>query len=62
MQGWRGGLLSSTGKELLVKTVAQAMPTYTVQCFLLPKTFCEELKMLIAKFWWSRDLGKRKIH
>ncbi|KAM2190433.1 hypothetical protein ACFX1Q_026403 [Malus domestica] len=62
LQGWRGGLLSSAGKELLVKTMAQALPMYTMQCFLLPKSFCEELNMMIAKFWWSGEPGKRKIH
>ena len=62
LQSWRGGLLSSAGREILVNTVAQVLPTYSMQCFLLPKTFCEELNMLIAKFWWSGDPGKRKIH
>ena len=62
LQSWRGGLLSSAWREILVKTVAQALPMYSIQCFLLPKTFCEDLNMLIAKFWWSGDPGKRKIH
>ena len=62
LQGWRGGFLSSAGKELLVKTVAQELPMYTMQCFLLPKSFCEELNMMIAKFWWSGEPGKHKIH
>lgn len=62
LQSWRDGFLSSAGHELLVKTVAQALPMYSMQCFLLPKLFCEELNMMIAKFWWSGDLGKRKIH
>nr|XP_028952454.1 uncharacterized protein LOC114822290 [Malus domestica] len=62
LQSWRGGLLSSTGRELLVKTVAQALPLYSMQCFLLPKSFCEELNVMIAKFWWSGDPGKRKRH
>ena len=50
LQSWKGGLLSSAGRELLVKTVAQALPMYSMQCFLLPKSFCEELNMMIAKF------------
>ena len=45
-----------------MKTVAQALPMYSMQCFLLPISFCEELNMLIAKFWWSGDSGKQKIH
>ncbi|KAM1318298.1 hypothetical protein ACFX13_003583 [Malus domestica] len=50
------------GCELLVKTVAQALPMYSMQCFLLPKSFCEELNMMIAKYWWSGDPSRRKIH
>lgn len=62
LQSWKGGLLSSACRELLVKTVAQALPIYSMQCFLLPKSFCEELNMMIAKFWKSGDPGKWKIH
>lgn len=62
LQSSRGGLLSCAGRELLVKTVAQALPMYYMQCFLLPKFFCEELNTMIAKFWWSSDPGKLKIH
>ena len=46
----------------LVKTVAHALPMYSMQCFLLPKTFGGDLNRLIAKFWWCGDPGKWKIH
>ena len=62
LNGWRGSLLSSAGKEILIKTVAQAVPVYTMQTFLLPKTFCDELNQIVAKFWWGREAGKRRIH
>lgn len=62
LQSWWGGLLSSAGRELFVKTVAQVLPMYSMQCFLLPKSFCEELNMMIAKFWWIGDPSKRKIY
>lgn len=31
------------GKEVLLKSVAQPMPTYSMSVFLLLKTFCENL-------------------
>ena len=39
------------GKEILIKVVAQAIPTYTISCFKLPDTLCEELMSIdrIAK-------------
>ncbi|KAB2605937.1 S ribonuclease [Pyrus ussuriensis x Pyrus communis] len=56
LNGWRGSLLSSAGKEILIKTVAQVVPLFTMQTFLLPKTLCEELGQMVAQFWWQREL------
>lgn len=62
LHGWKGKLLSSADKVLLIKVVTQALPAYAMQNFLLPKTFCEELQYLMAPFWWSSDVETQKIH
>ena len=37
VQGWKEKLLSKAGKEIFVKVVAQAIPSYTMSCFDLTK-------------------------
>ena len=46
-------MLSRAGKEVLIKAVAQAIPTYTMSVFQLPSKLCEELDGLYARFWWG---------
>ena len=62
LQGWKGKLLSKTGKEVLIKVVTQSIPTYTIGEFQLPKKFCNELNAMCARFWWSQVSNERKIH
>ena len=53
LQGWEEKLLSQAGREVLIKAVVQAIPTYTMSCFKLPIGLCTELESLIRKFWWG---------
>ena len=46
-----GKLLSQAGREVLLKVVIQAIPTYTMGCFKLPIGLCNEIEVLIKKFW-----------
>ena len=53
LQGWEEKLISQAGREVLIKAVVQAIPTYTMNCFKLPIGFCEALEGLIRRFWWG---------
>lgn len=54
LASWKEKLLSKAGKEVLIKAVAQAIPTYTISCFKIPDSLCEELTSLIRNFWWGQ--------
>ena len=62
LQGWKGMLLSRASKEILIKAVAQSIPTYAMSVFQIPMKLCDELDALCAKFWWGQVRNERKIH
>ena len=51
LASWKEKLLSKAGKEVLIKAVAQAIPTYTMSCFKIPDFLCDEMTSLIRNFW-----------
>ena len=57
-----GILLSRASKEILIKVVAQSIPTYTISVFQIPLKLCAELDALCAKFWWGQFGNEQKIH
>lgn len=50
---WKEKLLSKAGKDNLIKAVAQAIPTYSISCFKIPNSLCDEFTSLIRNFWWG---------
>jgi hypothetical protein len=62
LQDWKLKFLSQAGKEILIKAVIQAIPSYCMSVFLLPKTLCEEINKLMQKFWWSHFNKDSNVH
>ena len=48
---WKEKFISKAGWEVLIKTVAQAIPTYAMSLFKLPKSMCGSINSLLAKYW-----------
>ena len=57
---WSDKNVSLAGKEVLIKSVAQALPTYIMSVFKLPKGLCDDLMRMIRLYWWGAEEGKRK--
>nr|XP_027083472.1 uncharacterized protein LOC113705760 [Coffea arabica] len=51
LRGWKEKLLSNAGKEVLLKSVVLAMPTYAMAYCKLPKTLCKNICKEMANFW-----------
>ena len=62
MHGWKQRLLSQRGREILIKSVIQAIPVYAMQCYLLPKGFLNKLMVYVQRFFWGGDPYVRHIH
>lgn len=47
------------GREILLKSIVQAIPTYAMSMFLLPWKICKEIMSLMSKFGgiWPKKLG-----
>lgn len=52
---WNTILLSKGGKEVLLKAVAQAIPTYTMYVFLITPTLCDRMENKMNRYWWSHN-------
>lgn len=53
IQRWQTRPISQAGKSVLLRTVAQAIPSYAMTCFLLPKSLCSNLEQLFNNYWWK---------
>jgi hypothetical protein len=55
-------MLSQAGKEVLIKSVAQAIPSYCMSVFLLPMSIGDEIEKMLNSFWWGiKENGSKGI-
>jgi hypothetical protein len=51
ISGWKEKLLSMGGKEVLIKSIAQASPVYAMMVFKIPKIVCKGITDAISQYW-----------
>ena len=62
INGWKEKLLSLGGKEILIKSIAQAVPVYAMMVFKIPKKICKRITNAISQYWWGDDNDHKRIH
>ena len=51
VMGWKEKNISKAGREVLSKTVAQAIPTYSMSIFKIPRAVCDRMNSVLANYW-----------
>jgi hypothetical protein len=54
---WDDNHKSQAAKEILIKSIAQAIPVYVMSVFKLPLGLCDELTKMIRRYWWGAENG-----
>lgn len=63
IKSWESRFLSKAGKELMLKSVAQALPSYTMNVFLLLGELCKDMEQMMCNYWWKSNSNSNKgIH
>ena len=62
VMGWKEKFISKAVREILIKTIAQVIPTYTMSIFKLSKALRDSINSTLAKYWWGQTKDEKKIH
>jgi len=63
INSWSGKCLSKAGREVMIKYVLQAIPSYVMSIFRLPTTLVDSIEKMMNSFWWGHGRSsQRGIH
>jgi hypothetical protein len=63
INSWSSKCLSKAGREVMIKSVLQALPSYVMSIFLLPASIITNIENMINSFWWGcGGSSNRGIH
>lgn len=59
LAGWKQQSLSMAGRTILIKFVIQAIPSFTMQTFLIPHSVTKKINTLMKNFFWGFNREKK---
>ncbi|CAJ2649711.1 unnamed protein product [Trifolium pratense] len=63
INSWSSKCLSKAGREVLIKSVLQAIPSYVMSIFLIPGSLIDAIEKMMNSFWWGHGGSNNKgIH
>ncbi|XP_062152046.1 uncharacterized protein LOC133860461 [Alnus glutinosa] len=62
VDGWKEKFLSQVVKEILIKAVVQALPTYCMSVFWQLQSLCKSLNSIMSRFWWGHKSNQGRVH
>ena len=53
--------MSKADKEVMIKSVLQAIPSYLMSVYLLPDTTIKVVERMMNSFWWGGGVNNKGI-
>ena len=60
--GWKEKLISIARREVLIKTISQAIMIYSMSLYKIPKAVGDSINTTLAKYWWGQTNDEKKIY
>lgn len=61
MNSWKNNFLLQERKEVLLKAVIQAIPTFPSSVFKQPKKLCNDICLMMSRFCWGHKQDEKMI-
>ncbi|XP_058766956.1 uncharacterized protein LOC131640587 [Vicia villosa] len=60
INSWKGRSLSKAGKELMIKSILQVIPTYVMSMYIIPDGVIDDIEKMLNSFWWGWGSNNNK--
>jgi hypothetical protein len=61
INSWRGRSLSKAGKEVMIKSVLQAIPYYVISVYIILDATVNDIEKMLNSFWWGGGKNNKGI-